>query len=166
MNSGKRAIFAGLAAGILFAIALFQFARAEDRLFVVPPGGLNVPDLEALNKLVANGLYINGKEVQSLLRAPAGSPVIAAMHTDGTVSPRPLSAVVVSQCNLAVALYIQVDATHLLRADPRQSDVFTAVNGEQRQTQGGPLPWDDAIKLAQAAVLTSRVVLPCVDTST
>jgi len=88
---------------------------------------------------------------------------ITTVHPDGVVTPAPLSAVVVTSCNLAVALFIQLDATHLLRADPRQSDMFTAVNGKMVQSQAGPMPWDDAYKLAQSAVLSSHVVIPCTD---
>lgn len=122
----KHAIFAGLAAGILFAVTLFTVdpAHAADPM---QPGELATP------------------------------------ATPPTAAPRPLSAVVVTSCGLAVALYIQLDATHLLRADPRQSDIFTAVNGEQRQDTAGPMKWDDAYALAQTAVLTSHVLLPCTD---
>lgn len=115
---GKHAIFAGLAAGLLFATTLF----AADPM---QPGEL---------------------------AAPATAPAAA---------PRPLSAVVVTSCGLAVALYIQLDATHLLRADPRQSDMFTAVDGVQHQGIAGPMKWNDAYTLAQTAVLTSNVQLPC-----
>lgn len=80
--------------------------------------------------------------------------------------PRPLSAVAVTQCGLAVALYIQLDASHLLRADPRQSDLFTAVDGQQKQSQAGPMKWEDAYQLAGEAVLSSHVQLPCTDDPT
>lgn len=126
---GKHAIFAGLAAGILFAVTLFAVDPAH--------AGPIVSDVQP-------------------------QPIVT-LKGDGTVSPRPLSAVVVTSCGLAVALYIQLDATHLLRADPRQSDMFTAVNGEQRQDSAGPMKWDDAYALAQSAVLTSHVLLPCTD---
>lgn len=78
-------------------------------------------------------------------------------------APRPLSAVVVTSCNLAVALFIQLDATHLLRADPRQSDMFTALDGKMVQSQAGPMTWADAYTLAQTAVLSSHVAIPCTD---
>jgi hypothetical protein len=73
----------------------------------------------------------------------------------------PLSAIAVSQCGLAVALFIQLDATHLLRADPRQSDLFVAVDGKMVQQTAGPMEWKDAFALAQSAVITTHVLLPC-----
>lgn len=133
---GKHAIYAGLAAGILFAVALFTIDPAN-----AGPNDLTISPCPT-----------------------AGCPKeITTIKGDGTVSPRPLSAIVVTSCSMAVALYIQLDATHLLRADPRQSDMFTAVNGEQRQDNAGPMKWADAYKLAQSAVLTSHVVIPCTD---
>lgn len=95
------------------------------------------------------------------LGQPTGS--ITTLHADGTITPAPLSAIVVTQCGLAVSLFIQLDATHLLRADPRQSDMFTAVNGKQVQSQAGPMKIDDAMVLAKAAVLSTNVTLPCTD---
>lgn len=134
MNSGKRAIIAGLAAGALFAIALFSTAHAVDSpLPLLVPGMHHDP--------------------------------ITTVHPDGKVTPPPLSAVVVTNCGLAVALFIQLDATHLMRADPRQSDMFTAVDGKMVQSTAGPMPWEEAYKLAQAAVLSSHVVIPCTDTT-
>lgn len=127
MNSGKRAIFAGLAAGILFAVCLFSTVHAGPIVSDVQPHA------------------------------------IVTVRPDGTVNPPPLSAVVVTSCGLAVALFIQLDATHLMRADPRQSDMFTAVDGKMVQSQAGPMPWDDAYKLALAAVLSSNVVIPCTE---
>lgn len=129
MNSGKRAIIAGLAAGILFAVLLFSTVHAGPIVSAVQP-------------------------------AP-----ITTLKGDGTVTPAPLSAVVVTNCGLAVALFIQLDATHLMRADPRQSDMFTAVDGHMVQSQAGPMPWDEAFKLALSAVLSSHVVIPCTDTT-
>jgi hypothetical protein len=73
----------------------------------------------------------------------------------------PLSAIAVSQCGLAVALFIQLDDKHLMRADPRQSDLFTNVDGHQVQSTAGPMKWEDAIGLASKAVLSSHVTLPC-----
>jgi len=78
-------------------------------------------------------------------------------------SSRPLSAVAVTQCGLAVALFVQLDESHMLRADPRQSDLFTAVDGQQRQSTAPPMAWDKAYQLAGSAVLSSHVILPCTD---
>lgn len=88
---------------------------------------------------------------------------IMILHPDGSVSPPPISAIAVSQCGLAVALFIQLDSNHLFRADPRQSDLFTNVNGQMRQTSGGPMQWKDALELARSAVLTTHVTIPCTD---
>lgn len=135
MSAEKKAIFTGLAAGIFFAVAILCYASAH--------AAPSVSDLK-------------------LSPCCATNPV-TTVHPDGIVTPRPLSAVVVTSCSMAVALFIQLDATHLLRADPRQSDMFTAVDGQMVQTQAGPIPWDDAYKLAQSAVLSSHVVIPCTD---
>lgn len=88
---------------------------------------------------------------------------VTTLHGDGTVTPAPLSAIAVTQCGLAVSLFVQLDATHLLRADPRQSDMFTAVDGKMVQSQAGPMKWDDALALAKSAVLSTNVTLPCTD---
>jgi hypothetical protein len=146
MNSGKRAIFAGLAAGILFAVALFSAGGH----WAIAHGAVAQDENYRFYVTAAPPATLLEQHPGETLKAPAGAP-------------RPLSAVVVTSCGLAVALFIQLDATHLLRADPRQSDIFTAVNGEQRQDTAGPMKWDDAYKLAQSAVLSSHVVLPCTD---
>lgn len=82
------------------------------------------------------------------------------------ISPVPLSAIAVSQCGGAIALFVQLDATHLFRADPRQSDMFVAENGRMQHHLAGPLPWKEAIALAERAVLTSHVTLPCTEAPT
>lgn len=85
----------------------------------------------------------------------------ADLNSVGTA--RPLSAIAVSQCGLAVALYVQLDATHLLRADPRQSDLFVATDGQMQSQHAPPMKWEDAFALAQKAAITSHVLLPCTD---
>lgn len=103
--------------------------------------------------------------VVSLCAACASTPAPQAdvvLPSDSTV-PRPLSAVVVTECGLAVALFVQLDPTHLLRADPRQSDLFTAIEGQQQQSGAGPMPWTQAYELAASATLSSHVVMPCRD---
>lgn len=105
----KRFIFGGLIAGLLFAVGLFAHgavAQDENYRFHVA-GTLNAPDLKSLNALNTTNLFVNGKEVLSLLRAPAGSPIITVVHPDGTVDPRPLSAIVVTQCGLAVSQFTE-----------------------------------------------------------
>ena len=78
----------------------------------------------------------------------------------------PLSAIAVSQCGQAVALFIQLDETHLFRADPRQSDMFVADAGRARHENAGPMKWEDAAALAERAVLSSHVTLPCTEAPT
>lgn len=83
----------------------------------------------------------------------------------------PLSAIAVTCNGLAVSLFIQLDADHLFRADPRQSDMFTAV--EQRglpphhkvmvQSKAPPMEWKVAYALAERAILSTHVVVPCAD---
>lgn len=154
MSAEKKAVFTGLAAGILFAVALFSAGSHWGVAHAVAkPDGLwmKCPDIAA---------YLNA---DGTCQSPPPASVITTVKGDGVAAPRPLSAIAVTRCGLAVALYVQLDATHLLRADPRQSDMFTAVDGEQRQDSAGPMKWDDAYKLAQQAVLTSHVLLPCTD---
>lgn len=100
---------------------------------------------------------------QLCLLSPGTNPAITTVHGDGTVTPAPLSAIAVTQCGLAVSLFIQLDATHLLRADPRQSDMFTNVDGKMVQSQAGPMTIDQALTIAERAVLSTHVVLPCTD---
>ena len=76
---------------------------------------------------------------------------------------KPISAIVVSECGSAVALYIQLDQYNLFRADPKQSELFTNKDGEMVHTYGAPMPWGEAYDLAGKAVLSSHVVLPCRD---
>ena len=76
---------------------------------------------------------------------------------------RPISAVVVSQCGLALALYIQLDSNNLFRADPKQSELFTNNDGDMVHTFGDPMAWDEAYELASKAVLSSHVTVPCPD---
>lgn len=75
----------------------------------------------------------------------------------------PLSAIAVTCNGMAVSLFIQIDADHLFRADPRQSDMFTAVKGKMVQNKAPPMEWKVAYALAQRAVLTTHVVVPCED---
>lgn len=77
------------------------------------------------------------------------------------IPEHPLSAIAVTQCGGALALFIQLDPNHLLRADPRQSDLFTNVNGHMVQSTAAPMKWDDAYELATRAVITTHVLVPC-----
>lgn len=90
-------------------------------------------------------------------------PKTDVVVTPGSDDTRPLSAIAVSQCGLAVALFIQLDSTHLLRADPRQSDLFTSSNGQPQQSTAGPMEWSKAYTLAQSAPISSHVTIPCTD---
>jgi hypothetical protein len=98
---------------------------------------------------------------------PAATPPSLAIPAPSSPLPngvRPLSAIAVSQCGMALALFIQLDATHLMRADPKQSDLFVAQpDGTMKQTTAGPLKWEKAYALALSAVLTTHVVIPCTD---
>lgn len=98
--------------------------------------------------------------VGCLAIAPS-SPRIFTIDGNGIMHPKPLSAIMVSQCGGALALFIQVDANHLLRADPRQSDVFSNVDGKMEQSTVGPLEWGLAYNVAAQAVITTHVVVPC-----
>lgn len=101
-----------------------------------------------------------------VLDCPIDENGVCVLHcpvTPPVAPPVPLSAIAVSQCGLAISLFVQLDATHLLRADPRQSDMFTAVNGKMVQSTAGPMKWEDALLLAKSAVLSTNVTLPCTD---
>lgn len=78
-------------------------------------------------------------------------------------TPAPLSAIAVTNCGMALALFIQLDADHLFRADPRQSDMFTNIKGKMVQSAAPPMEWKVAYALAEKAVLTSHVVTPCTE---
>lgn len=99
--------------------------------------------------------------VGCLAIAPTSSDRIFTIDGNGIMHPKPLSAIMVSQCGGALALFIQVDANHLLRADPRQSDVFANVDGKMEQSTVGPLEWGLAYSVAAQAVITTHVVVPC-----
>lgn len=92
------------------------------------------------------------------------APELFHIDGNGVVTPKPLSAIVVTQCGGALALFIQLDATHLMRADPVQSDLFTNVNGKMVQGTAPPMKWDDAYNMALQAVLSSHVIVPCTET--
>lgn len=77
----------------------------------------------------------------------------------------PLSAIAVTCNGLAVSLFIQLDADHLFRADPRQSDIFTNVKGTMVASHAAPMEWKVAYALAQKAVLTTHVAVPCAEGS-
>lgn len=151
MTAEKKAIFTGLAAGILFALSLGVLAQ--------PPSTGVITTLP--HCFTKDGSLCVGEPTGKLLEQHGDGPLKAPVG-----APRPLAAVVVTSCGLAVSLFIQLDATHLLRADPRQSDIFTAVDGKQRQDTAGPMKWEDAYALAQTAVLSSHVVIPCPDDPT
>jgi hypothetical protein len=69
-----------------------------------------------------------------------------------------------NHCLASIALFIQLDSTHLLRADPRQSDLFgVGSDGKMKQQTAGPIAGDDAYKLALSAPISSHVTLPCTD---
>lgn len=82
-------------------------------------------------------------------------------QVDATAAP--LSAIAVTCNGLAVSLFIQLDADHLFRADPRQSDMFTAVKGKMVQTKAPPMEWKVAYAIAEKAILSTHVVVPCAD---
>lgn len=91
----------------------------------------------------------------------ATPPRVFTIDGNGVMHPKPLSAIMVSQCGGALALFIQVDANHLLRADPRQSDLFSNTDGKMVQSTVGPLEWGLAYSVAAQAVITTHVVVPC-----
>lgn len=102
------------------------------------------------------GLLFLAFLVMSVISGCATVPVSAK-------APAPLSAIAVTQCGLAVSLFIQLDANHLFRADPRQSDLFTNVGGKMQQAPAAPMAWKDAYELAGKATLSTHVVIPCTD---
>jgi len=92
---------------------------------------------------------------------PVTGPKEVSLPAPKIKDVRPISAIVVSQCGEAIALYIQLDANNLFRADPKQSELFTNKDDEMIHTFGAPMPWDEAYDLASKAVLSSHVVIPC-----
>lgn len=102
--------------------------------------------------------------------APPPLPDVLQLSPDQQSSvdstPAPLAAIAVTSCGLAVSLFIQLDADHLFRADPRQSDMFVNVKGKMVQSTAPPMEWKVAYALAEKAVLTTHVVIPCDGKST
>lgn len=126
-------------------------------------GILGVLSIMLIVLLVCAGLA-NGAEPMhpgDFAIAPTPPPMFFSIDGNGVMHPKPLSAIMVSQCGGALALFIQVDANHLLRADPRQSDVFSNVDGKMEQSTVGPLEWGLAYSVAAQAVITTHVVVPC-----
>jgi hypothetical protein len=55
----------------------------------------------------------------------------------------------------------------MLRADPRQSDLFSVgADGKMIQSHAGPVPWEKAYELALSAPISSHVTIPCTETPT
>jgi len=97
----------------------------------------------------------------ALLATMVGCASVKSVTAPKIKDVRPISAIVVSQCGEALALYIQLDANNLFRADPKQSELFTNKADEMVHSFGAPMPWDEAYDLASKAVLSSHVVIPC-----
>jgi hypothetical protein len=97
------------------------------------------------------------KPIKNVETSLSNAPVVAPEIKD----VKPISAIVVTNCGLAVALFVQLDQYNLFRADPRQSDLFTNVDGKMIVTHGAGMPWDEAYTLAASAILSSNVVIPC-----
>lgn len=95
------------------------------------------------------------------IKSTFAPPAIFTIDGNGIMHPKPLSAIMVSQCGGALALFIQVDANHLLRADPRQSDLFSNVDGKMQQSTWQSMEWGLAFGVASQAVITTHVVVPC-----
>ncbi len=74
----------------------------------------------------------------------------------------PLAAFVFAQCGGALALYVIVDSTHVLRFDPKQTSIFTLdASGKMAETDGPPTDFKQALDLAATAPITSHVTAPC-----
>lgn len=117
-------------------------------------------DLAGFNGWLAVG-HVTEPMHSGELAQSSSPPTFFSIDDNGIMHPKPLSAIMVSQCGGALALFIQVDANHLLRADPRQSDVFANVDGKMEQSTVGPLEWGLAYSVAAQAVITTHVVVPC-----
>lgn len=76
----------------------------------------------------------------------------------------PLSAVAVKcvEDSGLIALYVQMDATHLFRFDPKQTSILAASPaGEMKETDGAPIELQKAMEIAQTAVIQTAISVPC-----
>lgn len=74
----------------------------------------------------------------------------------------PIAAFDFSQCGGALALYVIVDTTHVLRFDPKQTTIFAAgPDGKVTESSGPPTPFEQALKIAESAGITSNTIAPC-----
>lgn len=89
--------------------------------------------------------------------------IIGSAPAPAAEKSQPLSAIMVSQCGKALAVFVQVDATHLLRADQQQTDIFVG-DGDytnMKQVTSAPLKFDEALKLAESASIQTHVAVKC-----
>lgn len=74
----------------------------------------------------------------------------------------PIAAFDFSQCGGALSLYVVVDQTHVMRFDPKQTTIFAAgPDGKVTESSGPPTPFEQALKIAESAGITSNTIAPC-----
>lgn len=74
----------------------------------------------------------------------------------------PIAAFDFSQCGGALSLYVVVDQTHVMRFDPKQTTIFAAgPDGKVIESSGPPTPFEQALKIAESAGITSNTIAPC-----
>lgn len=75
---------------------------------------------------------------------------------------RPLIAVMLSQCNGALAIYVVLDSTHTVLYRARDTVVMVvAKDGTVTESSLAPTDFPKAMELAKSAVIQQHVVAPC-----
>ncbi len=77
------------------------------------------------------------------------------------IVPTPIAAFDFIQCGGALALFVIVDPTHVIRFDQKQTTIFTIENGKMTETNGPPTPFSQALQIAETAGITSNAIAPC-----
>jgi peroxiredoxin family protein len=92
--------------------------------------------------------------------------VAAADETPPSEKVQPISAVAVSTCGKAVAIFVTFDKKHMLRFDARSSTLFVVQDdGTVSETRSPAAPIEAVTQIAASAAMTSHVVLPCTETT-
>lgn len=87
-----------------------------------------------------------------LLSTPASRPVS---------QPKPIAAVNVSHCGGAMALFVIIDADHVIRFDVKETTTFTRIGDQIKEDHAPQTPFKNALELAETAGITTNVVVPC-----
>jgi len=88
----------------------------------------------------------------------------AALGADPVAPPsgQPLAAFALGQCSKALALFVVIDAEHVVRFSQAQTSMFVkGPDGKVTEHVGPPTDFSEAYRLAQSAAIISHVEAPC-----